>query len=284
LKCPNGCGDMLAGELLWVCGWCGAPLPRHNPAPVSPPEMVEVPAGRFLMGAAEGDAWAQDHEKPCQEIYLSGYEISMYPITNGQYRMFVEATHRQAPAHWEARPPVGENTQHPVCFVSWFDARAYCEWLSETTGDTFTLPTEAQWEKGARGGLWLDGDLKASVPNPFPDRRFPNGCDRLLPAHANFDGLQAGTTPVGRFPEGTSPYGCLEMSGNVSEWCLDTYNPAFYARMPKCDPCEVGEGLKALRGGSWRSGTDHVRCSNRYFYPPDRSSYGIGFRIVRLRT
>ena len=281
MKCPNGCGEMLAGELLWVCGWCGASLPRQEPPPAHPPEMVTVPEGVFVMGAVEGDAWALDHEKPRREIYLAGYAISIHPITNGQYRLFVEATRAKAPAHWAARPPLGQNTQHPVCFVSWYDAQAYCRWLSKTTGEIYDLPSEAQWEKAARGGLWLDGDQQASVPNPMPERRFPNGHDELLPWHANFAGLQAGTTPVGQFPEGASPYGCLDMSGNVSEWCLDTFDGAFYETMPTQNPLCRGKGRKALRGGSWRSGMDHVRCSNRYYYEADRPSYGIGFRVVR---
>ena len=115
----------------------------------------------------------------------------------------------------------------------------------------------------------------------MPERRFPNGHDELLPWHANFAGLQAGTTPVGQFPEGASPYGCLDMSGNVSEWCLDTFSGEFYKTMPTQNPLCRGKGRKALRGGSWRSGMDHVRCSNRYYYEPDQPSYGIGFRVVR---
>ena len=283
MRCPRGCGEMMAGELLWVCGWCGTCWPR-KPSPTPPlPQMVKIPAGKFKMGSSEDDPDALPHEKPQRTVYLSGYWISAHPITNGQYRSFVQAAKRDAPAHWKARLPVGENSLHPVCFVSWHDVMAYCGWLSQVTGHPFTLPTEAQWEKAARGGLWLDGDETASVANSMPGRRFPNGNQDLLPEHANLGGLEGGTTVIGNFPGGASPYGCLDMAGNVSEWCLDTYDPEFYKAMSLCDPCREEEGRKALRGGSWRSGMDHVRCSNRYYYPPGDRSYGIGFRVVRLR-
>lgn len=284
MNCPNGCGPMIAGEVFWVCGWCGESHPRQEPEAPGLPEMVTIPAGVFFMGAADDDEWALPHEKPSREIYLSTFEIAIYPITNDHYRKFVKETGHQPPAHWQSKPPVGQNALHPVCFVSWLDAYAFCIWLSATTGDTYALPTEAQWEKAARGGLWLDGDQSASQPNPIPRRRYPTGDAQPLPTQANFAGRQGGTTLVGNFPEGASPYGCQDMSGNVSEWCLDVYEPTFYGTMPERDPQNTGDGARALRGGSWRSGVDHVRCSNRYYYQPDQPAYGIGFRVVRVKT
>lgn len=280
MKCPSGCGEMFRGEVLWVCGWCGTGVHRREPDPPPLPSVVSIPAGKFAMGAAVGDLWAQDHERPAREVYLSPYAIGLTPITNGEYRAFVEAVGWRMPNHWAQRPPVGENARHPICFVAWQDARAYCDWLSSLTGKTVTLPTEAQWEKAARGGFWLDGDEYASRPNPNPNRIFPNGETILLPEQANFAGLQAGTTPVGHFPTGASPYGCLDMSGNVSEWCQDSYGKDSYSVLPDRDPCANGGGRRTLRGGSWRSGIEHVRCSNRYLYDPDLCSYGIGFRVT----
>jgi formylglycine-generating enzyme required for sulfatase activity len=110
------------------------------------------------------------------------------------------------------------------------------------------------------------------------------GDEDPLQDHANFAGFQAGTTKVGDFQSGASPYGCLDMAGNVSEWCLDTYDPEFYKVMLAHDPCQTGTGQKVLRGGSWRSEMAHIRCANRYYYSPERCSYGVGFRVVRLEN
>jgi formylglycine-generating enzyme required for sulfatase activity len=222
-----------------------------------------------------------DHEKPAKEVFLASYNISITPVTCGQYMHFLRETGSPSLAYWEFKPPYGENARHPVCFVSWDNAGDYCRWLSETSGVEYTLPTEAQWEKAARGGFWLDGDQEEKKENLVPHRWFPHGELQLSPQQANFNGYYAGTTPVGSFPQSASPYGCLDMSGNVSEWCLDKYNPDFYQSMPTSNPFADGQGLKVLKGGSWRSGIEHVRCSNRYFYRPEQSSYGIGFRVVQ---
>jgi iron(II)-dependent oxidoreductase len=242
--------------------------------------MTEVPAGEFIMGSRDDDPDAPAHEKPAEPRYLSKYWISVIPITNGQYEIFVKEKQKEPPAGWRARPPVGENKDHPVHFVSWYDACEYCEWLSAVTGDLYTLPTEAQWEKAARGGIWLDGDDNAALRNPQPERRYPNGNRVISLQDANHDGLEGGTSIAGSRPSGASPYGCLDMSGNVSEWCLDTYSPDAYSSLPYKDPSMTGPGKKVLRGGSWRSEPSHVRCSNRYFYLPERCSYGIGFRVA----
>lgn len=280
MKCPNRCGDMLAGELLWVCGWCGRSMPRREPAPAPMPEMIEVRSGTFSMGASDTDHMAQEHEYPCREVWMDLYSISRTLIRNDQYWAFTQATGQAEPEHWKRHPPVGENARHPVCFVSYYDAHAYCEWLSDITGKRFSLPTEAQWEKAARGGHWLDGDETARQANPLPDRIFPHGGTEMLADQANFGGLQGGTSIVGQYTASAGPYGCLDLSGNASEWCLDTYLPEAYAALPVRDPFAGGEGLKVVRGGSWRSGMDHIRCSNRYFYDPEQNSYGIGFRVV----
>lgn len=272
---------MLVGERLLVCGWCGEALSRdlHLPEPL--PEMVQVPAGVFLMGSPENAPIALEHEKPRRKIYLSSYSISRHPVTNGSYREFVKDSRRNTPAHWEKRPPLGANAKHPVCFVNWEDALAYCAWLSKITGAHYTLPTEAQWEKAARGGFWLDGDDDAGVRNEEPGRIYPHGNTPFEASYGNFAGLEGGTTIVGSFPKGASPYGCLDMAGNVSEWCLDTYNPTALNKLDDRNPLFHGNGIKVLKGGSWRSEAAHVRCANRYFYDAARTSYGIGFRVVR---
>lgn len=282
MRCPRGCGEMLEGSLLWVCGWCGASERRAEPKLPGLPETVPIPAGKFWMGSPPEDADAEPHERPMRLCRLSFYGISRCPVTNAHYAGFVKESGCEAPALWKARPPVGENARHPVCFVTWHAAMAYCAWLSETTKMTCCLPTEAQWEKAARGGLWLDGDRQAETANPAPTRRFPHGLAKLASEEANFGGLVGATTPVGAYPLGASPYGCLDMVGNVSEWCLDTYRPDAYTDLPDDEPVAEGPGMRVVRGGSWRSEQAHARCSNRYFYAPERSSYGIGFRIAVL--
>ena len=279
MNCPNGCGEMLTGEILWVCGWCGHSIPRKSPEPMEPPEMVRVPGGTFFFGSSDGDPFERDHEKPQKEIFLSDYSISLKPVQNGQYMQFIKVTGAKEPAHWKTNAPLGENQFQPVCFVSWHDAMDYCKWLSDKEEKEYSLPTEAQWEKAARGGIWLDGDNEKKITNPIPERIFPCGND-INPENGNFNGLIGKTTPAGSFKGGLSPYGCVDMSGNVSEWCLDTYKPDSHLTIDPINPIAKGEGKKVLKGGSWRSEKDHIRCSNRYMYDPDRCSYGIGFRIV----
>jgi formylglycine-generating enzyme required for sulfatase activity len=219
-----------------------------------------------------------------RRFWLDDYSISMHPVTNGDYLAYVEQTGAVAPDHWAARPPVGINASHPVCFVTWGEAMDYCRWLSDTTGRPYSLPSEAQWEKAARGGEYLDGDASGQVANPRPQRSYPHGEAVLLHSDANFDGLVGGTSPVGSYPASASPYGCFDLVGNVSEWCLDAYAADAYQDLPERNPIHQGDGKRVLRGGSWRSEADHARCSNRYFYASDRKNYGIGFRIVLLDT
>ncbi|MEN8691715.1 MAG: SUMF1/EgtB/PvdO family nonheme iron enzyme, partial [Desulfobacterales bacterium] len=210
--------------------------------PFGEPVWVDIPAGKFRMGSDEGE----EYEKPAHEVSLDDFEIALVPITNTQYRFFVEATGHPPPSHWEdGRVPRGEES-HPVVNVTLHDALAYCRWLAEVTKKPITLPSEAQWEKAARG---------------HQDRReYPWGND-WEESKCNTDelGLQ-GTTPVGIFPDGASPYGCLDMAGNVWEWTSSLWGedwdkPEY--RYPY-DFIEGRENLKAgddalrvLRGGSW---------------------------------
>ncbi|MCA9875681.1 MAG: SUMF1/EgtB/PvdO family nonheme iron enzyme, partial [Anaerolineales bacterium] len=167
--------------------------------PHGEPEWVEIPAGEFTMGSER-----YDNEKPIRQVSLPAYAIARVPITNVQYELFVKAAKHRPPNHWEEnRVPKGLES-HPVVNVSWYDAIAYCQWLSEVTGKTITLPNEAEWEKAARG----EKDA----------REYPwgNTFDRLR-CNSYELGIN-GTTPVGIFPDGASPYGVLDMSGNVWEW------------------------------------------------------------------
>ena len=164
--------------------------PAYWRQPYREPLWAQVPAGEFLMGDAE-----EQHA-----LFLETYWIAKVPVTNAQYQLFVEVTAHRAPGNWiDSRPPRGQES-HPVTEVDWHDAMAYCAWLSQKTGKTITLPSEAQWEKAARGA---DG-----CQYPWGDEWDAGRCNNAE--------LRIGqTTPVGIFPDGVSPYGCLDMAGNV---------------------------------------------------------------------
>ena len=178
-----------------------------------------------------------DDEKPLHRVNLDAFLIARVPITNAQYQLFVQQTGHPAPSHWEeGRPPKGLES-HPVVNVTWHDAVAYCQWLSQVVGKHITLPSEAQWEKAARG-----------QPG---QTRLPVGRQLRQPARCNTSNWGwVGTTPVGIFPGGASPYGVLDMSGNVWEWTTSLYQPYPYrADDGRNNP--DAEGHRVVRGGSW---------------------------------
>ena len=222
---------------------------------------VEILAGEFTMGSEHGD-----DEKPVCRVKLPAYAIARVPITNAQYQLFVAASGQPAPKHWpDGRIPKGLES-HPVVYVSWQDAIAYCAWLSQMTGKSITLPSEAEWEKAVRG----DKDA----------REYPWGdtFDRL---RCNTNELGLGTTtPVGIFPDGASPYGVLDMSGNVGEWTRSVYKP--YPYRPDDGREDMKDGAwRVLRGGSFNPNAGSARAAYRfnYFNPGDRNDNN-GFRVV----
>ncbi|MFM7582473.1 MAG: formylglycine-generating enzyme family protein, partial [Caldilinea sp.] len=205
---------------------------------------MSVPAGEFRMGSND-----YDDEKPIHTVDLDAFAIAKYPVTNSQYACFVAATGRRAPSHWDgATPPEGRRT-HPVVNVSWEDAAAFCAWLGEQEKATIRLPTEAEWEKAARG---TDG-RKYPWKGPFDKTR----------CNMNETGI-GGTSPVGIFPAGESPYEVAEMAGNVWEWVNDWYDKKYYSVSPAKNPQGPATGeRRVLRGGSWVSDDDLVRSSCR---------------------
>ena len=253
-------------------------------------EWVSIPESTFLMGSTPEETKAayedaklrssmlEQHtfhaELPRHPVYLSTYEISRYEITNAQYRAFVEATDRPTPrGHngeetW-ADEALNGDTQ-PVVGVTWFDAQAFAEWIGGS------LPTEAQWERAARGA---EGRTYPWGNTPPKARQ-----------HANFARRYNRPIPVGQFPKGESPNGIADLAGNVWEWCLDEYSPTFYQQhsggTPQ-DPLNLRfrDVLRArvIRGGAWDVGRAFLRSSLRFkFYPLD-STHTIGFRVVRPR-
>ena len=231
-------------------------------------EMVHIPAGEFLRGSQERDKRALASEKPQRRIYLDEYWIGKYPVTNAQYAVFVEVAGRQPPGHWEGgQPPEGEEN-HPVVNVSWWDALAYCRWLAELTGKPYRLPTEAQWEKAARGA---DGRVY-----PWGNKWDSQKCNTR-------EGHKRGTTPVGAHsPAGDSPYGCADMVGNILEWVADWYHEDYYARSSVSqNPYGPSSGaVKVLRGGSWSTNHWGARCVSRYQGNRKATSSEAGFRCV----
>ncbi|HUV16540.1 MAG TPA: SUMF1/EgtB/PvdO family nonheme iron enzyme [Pelolinea sp.] len=219
-------------------------------------EMVLIPAGKFIMGADDSDR----DQRPLHEVYLDTYWMDMTEVTNAQYRACVNDGGCMKPGGSEYY--IDESLDdHPVIYISWFDARDFCAWAGKR------LPTEAEWEKAARG---MDG------------RRFPWGDSPAAESLANFDDNINKTMPVGSYPNGASPYGLLDLVGNVWEWTADWYDDNYYQTAPKKNPLgpEIGD-RKVLRGGSWFSLVDIVlRANLRKKKPPEVRDYGTGFRCV----
>lgn len=245
------------------------PAPSPDPSRLSARVKIEwchVPAGYFLMGSASNDQDARDNEKPQHRVYLAGYWISKYPITNIQYRQFIKATRHHEHTHWENGYP--EDRQHyPVVDVSWSDAVAFCQWASHRTGQTIRLPTEAEWEKAARG---TDGRIY-----PWGNRWQIRRCN-------NKDAGVKDTTPVRRYPLGASPYGVHDMAGNVWEWTSTISDKEFSYPYQADDGRENPDSVDknhVLRGGYWDNSAKYVRAGFR-------TNYGIkgdlarGFRVV----
>jgi formylglycine-generating enzyme required for sulfatase activity/energy-coupling factor transporter ATP-binding protein EcfA2 len=239
------------------------------------PEWNEIPAGEFWMGTSEqriaallsrfgGEQAWYESESPQRRVRVPVYAISRVPITNAQYRLFTEATGHPPPGHWEAGGPPKGIESHPVVYVSWHDALAYCRWLGQMTGKGIALPSEAQWEKAARGHQ--------------DQREFPWG-DAFEATRCNSAYLRLGnTTPVGIFPEGASPYGVLDMSGNVWEWCQTKWQGNYQAYADDNDP--EGDAPRVLRGGAFDGYQGDVRCAYRYGGDPHGRDYSVGFRVV----
>ena len=269
-------------------------------ASVSPDDMVLVPAGEFTMGASADNGGLPD-EQPMRLVYLGAFWIDRYEVTNAAYLQFVQATNYQAPANaavklnlWDQNRPLPGIEQHPVVNVSWLDAVAFCRWANKR------LPTEAEWEKAARGS---DGRIypwgnewqfdKANSASYWAGKtvQFADSTEwdafwiKGPGAHiSKAKGLNGEilTMPVGSFPAGASPYGALDMAGNAAEWVQDWYNPNHYRSAPLTDPQGPERGaIKAMRGGSWLKPAISLRASDRDWGTMDSRPSGTGFRCAR---
>ncbi len=238
--------------------------PIRTPQPIEP-ELVLIPAGEFLMGSdPEKDQHAYEAEQPQHRVYLPDYHIARTPITNGQYTAFVEASGYDAPNHWVDGKPPDDKEDYPVVYISWYDATAYCRWLSEKKGRTYRLPSEAEWEKAARG---TDGRIY-----PWGDVWDPGRCNSK-------EGGPDDVTLVDAYPDGASPHGILDMAGNVWEWTGSLYQPYPYDPNDGREDPRLG-GKRVLRGGVFYSTARRVRCAYRDSGHPDRWRGSYGFRVV----
>ncbi len=241
--------------------------------------MVLVKAGMFMRGSSE-----YSDEKPQREIYLGDFWIGKYPVTNEEFKEFVddggydrkefwakegwqwrEEGKIYEPQYWHDRKLNGPN--FPVVGISWFEAEAYANWLCKRTGHRYRLPTEAEWEKAARG---TDGF------------KYPWGevFDRNL-CNSDESGLHR-TSPVGIYPKGKSPYGCFDMAGNIEEWCFDWYNDKYYANCSDRNPKGPSDGTyRVFRGGSWNNTARICRSAYRSFIDPRGRSRDLGFRLLQ---
>ncbi len=246
---------------------------------VTEPDMIFVKGATFYMGKNDGD----DDEKPAHKVALKDYYISRYEITVKQYREFCEMTDRPfpaAPSHTRD-PRTGEDwyyehdnvkdwvwkDNYPIVNVSWNDAKAYCDWLADFTGRKYRLPTEAEWEFAARGGVKSKGyDYSGS-----------NDASEVAWYDETTD--ESGLRPVGT--KKPNELGIYDMSGNAWEWCADYYAPDYYSQSPKNNPQGPETGLfRVIRGGSWYYGEWMCRVYTRDGPRPMEKNWNYGFRVV----
>ena len=291
-----------------VMGSCGPPKHQHSQTkPLSvalgrepsvedfitairPEGMVFIPAGSFEMGSAPENEHAFYDEQPVHTVHLDAFFMDAYEVTNAQYKVFVDANPpwQMGPVEDDIHPhnwngndyPVG-TANHPVTVVSWYAAMAYAEWAGKR------LPTEAEWEYAARGGL--------------AGKEYPWG-DTITDTDANYDWddtdsfkYRRDATPVGQYA--ANGYGLYDMTGNVWEWCLDKYDADFYrVTLNSRNPISVSggqplawllenfkllKGSRVHRGGSYRYGARHVRVAHRSSFLPAGLSDDLGFRCVQ---
>lgn len=251
----------------------GVTLSPHLPIRISGKDgapMVLVSEGTFIMGSQKRfpDFWSDDttDERPQRRIFLHSFYIDQFEVTVSQYVRFLHETTVEDPRYW-SQVDLSAHGNYPVVGINWMEADAYCRWFDKR------LPTEAEWEKAARG---MDG------------RRYPWGNDQPTMKLANFGQSKSEEVyndrlkPVGSFEAGRSPYGIHDMAGNVWEWVDDWYDPSYYERSPIENPRGPVMGReKVRRGGSWIVPPDSLKAAHRSAVPPTDRHGGLGFRCAK---
>lgn len=254
--------------MMYPCLCAGADLPETRTNKKDGAKMVLVPAGEFIMGT---NSPYYNDEKPAHKVYLDAFYMDKHEITNLQYQKFVQATDQPIPSHktdpeydlWTKDGFPAEIANHPVVNTGWLAADAYCKWAGKR------LPTEAQWEKAARGA---------------DERLYPWG-NQLpealsVPFGKKWNGLQT-YQPVGSLPAAVSPYGVMNMAGNVAEWVSDWYDPQYYQNSPAKNPTGPETGFyKVVRGGSCFNVRYYLRCIDRDYDDTGNRPKEIGLRCV----
>ncbi len=233
--------------------------------------MLLIPEGSFPMGVPHGDRDGGRDEYPRHDVFVSNFYIDKFELTNGRYLEFVKATHHRIPQNpknatrnlWQGDTIAESLIDRPVINVDWADAQAYCQWAGKR------LPTEAEWEKAAKGTA---------------DRRFPWGNVEPTNKHLNFNQQWIGEKtlmPVGSYEAGKSPFGVYDMAGNVWEWVNDWYDAKYYEKSPAKNPTGPETGTKrVLRGSGWQNETPTVRIFTRVDSDPTIRNESTGFRCA----
>ncbi len=242
------------------------PLPAHAIPPnlkIQEPACARIPAGEFLMGRDDG----RDDERPAHRVWVDAFEMAIHQVRNRDFEIFMRATQHPAPPHWNELN--FDDPDFPVVAVSWTEADRYCRWLSTMTRRAYRLPTEAEWERAAQGGI--DG------------RRYAWG-DEEPQARADYQrrwgGEVIGPLPVGQGEPNS--YGIFDLCENVHEWCADWYKADYYGQSAHRNPSGPATGeRRASRGGSWRHHVKACRVAARSSIPPAFQYSDYGFRVVR---
>ncbi|MFZ1035462.1 MAG: SUMF1/EgtB/PvdO family nonheme iron enzyme, partial [Candidatus Acidiferrales bacterium] len=246
------------------------------PADVITPRMITIPEGWFQMGSPTG----QDNEQPVHRVWIDAFELAECQVTNAEYAKFLKAINHRPPLHWNDAKFF--DPQQPVVAPNWFDAVAYCEWLNQMCGHSneraseqaasaatstrFRLPTEAEWERAARGGQ--------------EQKQFPWGDEAPETLRNYSTRWKNGPEPVGQAER--NAYGLRDIGANVHEWCADWFDANYYRVSPERNPQGPAEGTRrSSRGGSWRHYIKVSRCAARSSIPPEFQYADYGFRLAR---
>jgi iron(II)-dependent oxidoreductase len=221
--------------------------------------MIRIPSGSFWMGSEGRFTW----ESPRHRLFIDAFDIAQTSVTRRDYEIFLREASRDEPKQW--RDAAFANPDQPVVGVNWFDAMAYCEWLTTMRGEAWRLPTEAEWEKACRGG---NSEYEFAWGNEPPE------------SIEYFQGEWNAPRPVGTWK--SNGFGLFNMGDNVHEWCLDWFAADYYAQSPETNPPGPLDGARRVsRGGSWRHQIKGSRAAHRSSLPPQFRYADYGFRVVR---